>query len=69
MSHSSVTSETELTRLPSLLRLRQELDKLLLYQSSKIPDQAKQRAFLQTHYEELLAGLSVSSSARPSGAR
>lgn len=44
----------------SLLRLRQELDKLLAYQAGKIPDQGKQRAFLQTHYEELLAGLSVS---------
>ncbi|ORY80211.1 Sac2 family-domain-containing protein [Leucosporidium creatinivorum] len=42
----------------SLLRLRQELDKLLAYQASKIPDEGKQRAFLQTHYEELLAGLS-----------
>lgn len=48
------------TRAHSLLRLRQELDKLLAYQASKIPDAGKQRAFLQTHYEELLAGLSVS---------
>lgn len=46
--------------IDSLLRLRQELDKLLAYQAGKIPDQGKQRAFLQTHYEELLAGLSVS---------
>lgn len=43
----------------SLLRVRQELDKLLSHQASKIPDSAKQRAFLRAHYEEVLQGLSV----------
>lgn len=44
----------------SLIRLRIELDKLLIYQSEKIPDLPKRNAFLSTHYEELLQGLSVS---------
>ena len=43
-----------------LLRLRNEVDKLLTYQASKIADPEKQRAFLATHYEELLRALSVS---------
>ncbi|GAA5995109.1 Vps52p [Rhodotorula paludigena] len=43
----------------SLLRLRQELDKLLTFQASKIATPDKQRAFLATHYEELLQGLSA----------
>ncbi|KAL8281183.1 hypothetical protein RQP46_006541 [Phenoliferia psychrophenolica] len=43
----------------SVLRIRQELDRLLVTQASKIPDTQKQRAFLATHYDELLQGLSV----------
>ncbi|BGP28658.1 Vacuolar protein sorting-associated protein 52 [Rhodotorula toruloides] len=43
----------------SLLRVRQELDKLLSHQASKMPDAAKQRAFLRAHYEEVLQGLSA----------
>ncbi|GAA5917089.1 hypothetical protein JCM6882_009491 [Rhodosporidiobolus microsporus] len=43
----------------SLLRIRNELDKLLLHQASKISSPDKQRAFLRSHYEELLRGLSA----------
>ncbi|BGP04589.1 Vacuolar protein sorting-associated protein 52 [Rhodotorula toruloides] len=43
----------------SLLRVRQELDKLLSHQASKMPDPVKQRAFLRAHYEEVLQGLSA----------
>jgi len=43
-----------------LLRLRNEVDKLLTYQASKITDPENQRAFLAAHYEELLQALSVS---------
>ncbi|GAA5971384.1 hypothetical protein JCM21900_004314 [Sporobolomyces salmonicolor] len=43
----------------SMLRLRQELDKLLVHQAGKIPDPAQQRAFLKAHYDELLVGLSA----------
>ncbi|GEM06179.1 vacuolar sorting protein, Vps52/Sac2 family protein [Rhodotorula toruloides] len=43
----------------SLLRVRQELDKLLSHQASKIPDPAKQRVFLRKLYEEVLQGLSA----------
>ncbi|GAA6023605.1 hypothetical protein JCM11491_006052 [Sporobolomyces phaffii] len=43
-----------------LLRLRTELDRLLVYQSRKIVgDDAKQRAFLRAGYQELLQGLSM----------
>lgn len=42
-----------------MLRLRQELDKLLTYQASKMSDPAKGKAFLLMYYEELLQGLSV----------
>lgn len=60
--------------IDSLLRVRQELLNLLSAQSAKISDPAKSKAFLATHYEEILAGLSVSgdlSGARlaPDGAR
>lgn len=57
----SVSCESLWLTLPpySLLRLRQELDTLLVYQSDKMPDLNKRRAFLSTHYEELLNGLSV----------
>lgn len=43
-----------------LVRLRNEIDKLLVYQAGKIADQDKQKAFLATHYEEILQALSVS---------
>ncbi|GAA5972391.1 hypothetical protein JCM11641_002437 [Rhodosporidiobolus odoratus] len=43
----------------SLLRIRQELDKLLLHQASKIREEGKQKLFLRSHYEEILQGLSV----------
>lgn len=55
----SLTADVHCSRLHSLLRLRQELDKLLTFQASKISTPDKQRAFLVTHYEELLQGLSV----------
>ncbi|GAA5993730.1 hypothetical protein JCM5350_004808 [Sporobolomyces pararoseus] len=42
-----------------LLRLRTELDRLLVHQSQKIPDPAKQRAFLRAGYQELVTGLSM----------
>lgn len=45
-----------------LLRLRNEVDKLLTYQAGKMADPDKQRAFLATHYEEILRALSVSHS-------
>lgn len=53
--------KTSLTSF-SLLRLRHELDNLFTNQAEKMADPAKQRAFLSTHYEEMLQGLSVSSS-------
>ncbi|BGP36679.1 Vacuolar protein sorting-associated protein 52 [Rhodotorula kratochvilovae] len=43
----------------ALLRLRQELDKLLAHQAGKIPSPEQQRAFLRAQYEELLQGLSA----------
>ncbi|GAA5865424.1 hypothetical protein JCM8547_001240 [Rhodosporidiobolus lusitaniae] len=43
----------------SLLRIRQELDKLLLHQASKMSDPQQQKAFLRSHYEGVLAGLSA----------
>ncbi|KAM0754633.1 hypothetical protein T439DRAFT_321664 [Meredithblackwellia eburnea MCA 4105] len=49
----------------SILRLRQELDRLLLNQASRISDPLKQKAFLATHYEELLQGLSAGLSTHP----
>ncbi|GAA5826897.1 hypothetical protein JCM11251_002147 [Rhodosporidiobolus azoricus] len=49
----------------SILRVRTELDKLLLYQASKIPSPEKQKAFLRAHYEELLRGLSAGLSRHP----
>ncbi|GAA5823300.1 hypothetical protein JCM3770_002190 [Rhodotorula araucariae] len=44
----------------ALLRLRQELDKLLAHQAGRIPDPDKQRAFLRAQYGQLLQGLSAS---------
>jgi uncharacterized protein YueI len=35
------------------------VDKLLTYQAGKIADPEKQRAFLATHYEEVLQALSA----------
>ncbi|KAK4704423.1 vacuolar protein sorting-associated protein 52, partial [Phenoliferia sp. Uapishka_3] len=49
----------------SLLRLRNEVDRLLVTQAAKIPDRQKQQAFLSTHYEELLQGLSAGISTHP----
>lgn len=43
-----------------LLRLRQEIDKLLAHQASKQSDPAKRRAFMVAHCEEILHDLSVS---------
>ncbi|BGP52858.1 hypothetical protein JCM8202_003940 [Rhodotorula sphaerocarpa] len=43
----------------SLLRLRREVDKLLVHQASKQSDPAKQRAFMVAHCEELLHDLSA----------
>ncbi|KAI5481798.1 vacuolar sorting protein, Vps52/Sac2 family protein [Pseudohyphozyma bogoriensis] len=43
----------------SALRLRQEIDKLLVFQAQKIADPAKQKAFLHTHYEEIMSALSA----------
>ncbi|GAA5870235.1 hypothetical protein JCM16303_001936 [Sporobolomyces ruberrimus] len=42
-----------------LLRLRTELDKLLVHQSTKIQDSVKQKAFLRAGYQELVQGLSM----------
>lgn len=41
----------------SLLRLRHEVDKLLTYQAGKVTEPDKQRAFLATHYEQVLRSL------------
>lgn len=43
----------------SVLRLRHELDKLLITQASKITDPSKQKQFLNAHYQELLQALSA----------
>lgn len=42
------------------MRLRHELDNLFTNQAEKMADPAKHSAFLSTHYEEMLQGLSVS---------
>jgi hypothetical protein len=44
----------------SLVRLRTELEKLLMNESSKVSDPAKKSAYLVTHYEEILQELAVS---------
>ncbi|GAA6004369.1 hypothetical protein JCM10207_000689 [Rhodosporidiobolus poonsookiae] len=49
----------------SLLRIRQELDKLLAHQAAKIKDPTSQRAFLRAHYDELLQALSAGMSRHP----
>lgn len=41
----------------SILRLRNELDKLLVYQGDKIVQEDKKKAFLSTHYEAILLGI------------
>ncbi|TNY20627.1 Sac2 family-domain-containing protein [Rhodotorula diobovata] len=47
------------TVFSALLRLRQELDKLVVFQAAKIPDRAKASAFLRAQCDELLQGLSA----------
>lgn len=64
---SSLLGGGKLTRAPqcsphSLLRIRQEVDKLLAFQASKQADPAKRRAFMVAHCQELLHDLSVSPS-------
>ncbi|GAA5980753.1 hypothetical protein JCM10908_001765 [Rhodotorula pacifica] len=49
----------------SLLRIRQEVDKLLAFQASKQSDPAKRRAFMVAHCEELLHDLSAGMSSHP----
>ncbi|GAA5861461.1 hypothetical protein JCM3774_000254 [Rhodotorula dairenensis] len=49
----------------SLLRIRQEVDKLLAFQASKQADPAKRRAFMVAHCEELLHDLSAGLSSHP----
>lgn len=50
-----------LTQLPSLLRLRQELSKLLEKHTESIKDPVAKATKQSTLYEGLLQGLSVSS--------
>lgn len=45
----------------SLLRLRNEFDKLLVYQGDKILEDDKKKAFLSTHYDAMLQGISSQS--------
>ncbi|TKA55335.1 hypothetical protein B0A53_02259 [Rhodotorula sp. CCFEE 5036] len=49
----------------SLLRIRQEVDKLLAFQASKQADPAKRRAFMVAHCQELLHDLSAGHSSHP----
>lgn len=49
----------------SLLRIRQEVDKLLAFQASKQADPAKRRAFMVAHCQELLQDLSAGQSSHP----
>ncbi|GAA5932560.1 hypothetical protein JCM3775_005959 [Rhodotorula graminis] len=52
-------AQDENTVFSALLRLRQELDKLIAFQASKIPDPVKAQAFLRAQCDELLQGLSA----------
>ncbi|GAA6058538.1 hypothetical protein JCM10212_006977 [Sporobolomyces blumeae] len=52
-------SEEDKSVFHPFLRLRQELDRLLVFQASRIPDSAKQTAFLRAGYQELVSGLST----------
>ncbi|GAA5922647.1 Vps52p [Sporobolomyces koalae] len=52
------TDEEEQTYFQPYSRMRTELDKLLEFQSSHIPDPVKQKAFLRAGYQELIQGLS-----------
>ncbi|GAA5833953.1 hypothetical protein JCM9279_004171 [Rhodotorula babjevae] len=52
-------AQDENTVFSALLRLRQELDKLIAFQASKIPDPSKAQAFLRAQCDELLQGLSA----------
>ncbi|KWU46667.1 Vps52-domain-containing protein [Rhodotorula sp. JG-1b] len=49
----------------SLLRIRQEVDKLLAFQASKQADPAKRRTFMVAHCQELLHDLSAGHSSHP----
>lgn len=60
MVHQKVGADTPL--ISSLLRLRQELSKLILKHTEKITDQAARSATQGRLYELLLNGLSVSES-------
>lgn len=42
-----------------ILRLRNELQKVMNAQAGRLPDRAKSNAYLSTQYETMLSGISV----------